>query len=68
MVKARDANSLAIFIPRRFEELGVWHFFIPQGSGNLEPIPWGPRGIFGNWIPLNEQSLIINMTHNEDKA
>ena len=52
MVKARDANSLAIFIPRRFEELGVWHFFIPQGSGNLERIPWGPRGIFRELDPL----------------
>ena len=34
----RDANSMAIFI--------LW------GSGNLEPIPWGAWGIFGDLDPL----------------
>ena len=48
--------------------IGDWHFFIPRGSGNVEPIPQGPRKFSGNWITLNEPSLVINMTHNEDKA
>ena len=34
-------------ILRRFSFLGDRPFFIPRGSGNLEPIPWGPRGICG---------------------
>ena len=45
-------------IPRQFSFLGDsgnrgLHLFIPWGSGNLEPIPRGPRGIFGELDPLN---------------
>ena len=42
-----------------------WHFVIPRGLGNLEPIPRGPREI---GLPKYEPSLVINMTQNEDKA
>ena len=44
----RDANSLAIFIPRGFGEWGIAFFH----SGNLESIPRGPLGIFGELDPL----------------
>ena len=37
------------------------HFFIPRGSGNLEPIPQGPRGIFEELDPLNEQANLSKM-------
>ena len=44
-------------IPRRFSFLGDsgnrgLQFFIPRGFGDLEPIPRGPRGIFGELDPL----------------
>ena len=59
----RDANSLAIFFPWGFGESGNrgLHFFIPRGSGNLEPIPQGPRGIFEELDPLNEQANLSKM-------
>ena len=55
-------------IPQRFSLLGDsgnrgLHFFIPRGSLDLEPIPRGPLEFLGYWIPLNEPSLVINMTH-----
>ena len=51
------ALGVGMPIPRRFSFLGDsgnrgLHFFIPRGSGNLEPIPRGPRGIFGELDPL----------------
>ena len=54
----RDTNSPAILIPRGFREWGL-HFFIPRGSGKLEPIPRGPRGIFGELDPL-KQAILCN--------
>ena len=51
--------GLGMPIPRRFSFLGNrgLHFFIPRGSGNLEPIPRGPRGIFGELNPLKSAIL-----------
>ena len=31
-----------------------WHFFIPRGSGNLDPIPRGPCKDFKGLVPLDE--------------
>ena len=42
----RDANSPAIFIPRRF---GEWQFVIPWGSGKLKPIPRVSGSGFGEF-------------------
>ena len=44
-------SQLGMPILRRFSFLGDsgnrgFHFFIPRGSGNLEPISRGPWGIF----------------------
>ena len=44
--------DLGMPIPRRFSFLGDsgnrgLQFFIPRGFGDLESIPRGPRGIFG---------------------
>ena len=44
-------------MPCRFSFLGDLgnqglHFFISWGSGNLEPIPRGPWGMFGELDPL----------------
>ena len=49
--------QLGMPIHRRFSFLGDsgnrgLHFFIPRGFGDLEPIPRGPRGIFGELNPL----------------
>ena len=45
-------SKLGMPIPRRFSFLGDSGnrgllFFIPRGFEDLEPIPRGPRGIFG---------------------
>ena len=47
--QSRDANSPATFIPRGFGDSGNrgLQFFIPRGFWDLESIPRGPRGIFG---------------------
>ena len=64
----QDLLHIGMPIPRRFSFLGDsgnrgLHFFIPRGFGDLEPIPRGPRGIFGELNPQNEPSLVMNMTH-----
>ena len=51
-------------IPRQFSFLGDsgnrgLHFFIPRGFGDLEPIPRGPRGLWGIFGELNPLKLAI---------
>ena len=50
--RIRDANSPVIFIPQGFGESGIAIF---HSSGSSE--------FSGEWISLNEPSLVLNMTY-----